>query len=382
MPETLSQLTVERPPSKVTYLSLEAQRELMPQALGLFAVSLPIFVWAGSFAANARLMAASFAVFAINWGVFYVIVNWLRRPEAADLGRRQRVQIFGALLWAGAVAQLAAFGDGAGAARESILMMAAGAAVICLFFVTPSLPALLIVGPAAMAGPLIAFFIHPQSRDQGGLAWGGFALAFLLSLILNRNLRRQYALTAERETLTIEREANLERAEKLARSKSSLVATLSHEIRNGLTGVIHVLAASAGQSPRAAPSRAQIAAALAAATDLVGVLDATLDSETADAGALKIGAVAFDPVAQVRDLAIHARGQSIERGLEFSVWVDPDLDARQTGAALADPARTRQILGTLLANAVKYTPEGGSSCGSSHAARIVSPSPSPTPDRA
>ena len=49
----------------------------------------------------------------------------------------------------------------------------------------------------------------------------------------------------------------LDFAEKLAQSKSDLVSTLSHEIRNGLTGVAHVLAAAAGQNGRAAPSREQ-----------------------------------------------------------------------------------------------------------------------------
>ncbi len=358
MPDPSPRPLPERSNLQITALSLEAQRELMPQALGLFAVSLPIFVWVGSFATDASFMAASFAVFAINWGAFYVIVNWLRRPEAANVGRRLRIQILGALLWAGAVAQVSAFGDAAGPARESILMMAAGAAVICLFFVSPSLPALLIVGPVAMAGPLIALFSQPQSRNQGTLAWGAFALAYLLSLILNRNLRQQYGLTAERAALTAERESSLARAESLARSKSSLVATLSQEIRNGLTGVIHVLAAAAGQNARSAPSRAQIAAALNAATDLVGVLDATLDSEIAQAGALEIGTIAFDAVLQVRELAIQARAQASERGLEFAVWVDPDLDARATGAAMADPARSRQILANLLANAIRYTPRG------------------------
>ena len=99
MPNPAPAFVQDRPAAKTaaqtTALSLEAQRELMPQALGLFGVSLPIFVWVGSFATDASFMAASFAVFAINWGAFYVIVNWLRRPEAADLGRRQRVQVLG-----------------------------------------------------------------------------------------------------------------------------------------------------------------------------------------------------------------------------------------------------------------------------------------------
>ena len=63
--------------------SLAAQRKLLPYALAVFAVSLPVFVWAGSFANNAVWMTASFAIFALNWGLFYAVVNWLRlNPDA------------------------------------------------------------------------------------------------------------------------------------------------------------------------------------------------------------------------------------------------------------------------------------------------------------
>ena len=48
--------------------SLAAQAALLPQALAVFAVCLPIYVWAGSFARDAAWMSASFAIFAINWG--------------------------------------------------------------------------------------------------------------------------------------------------------------------------------------------------------------------------------------------------------------------------------------------------------------------------
>ena len=94
----------------------------------------PIFVWAGSFAQNSVYMAASSTIFAINWGAFYAVVNWLKRPESADEARRLRVHIMGGLLWAGAAAQIAVFADGAGPAREPILMAALAAGVVCTFF--------------------------------------------------------------------------------------------------------------------------------------------------------------------------------------------------------------------------------------------------------
>lgn len=339
-------------------LALEAQSATLPQALILFGVSLPIFVWAGSFALNAAWMAASFAVFALNWGAFYAVVNWLKTEPSLDLARRLRVHVLCGLLWAGAVAQVAAFADGSGPARESLLLVSAAGCVICLFFAAPSLPSLLTVGPAAMAGPLIAAFSREESLRFGGMLWGAFALTFMLCLIHNRNLRRQFELTGERERLAEEKAASLETAERLAKSKSDLLATLSHEIRNGLTGVAHVLAAAAGQGSRAAPSREQLAAALAASNDLIAVLNATLDSESAEAGRLAIDAAPFDPAPMVREIVLGLRPQAAAKGLELAVFVDPVLDGRQSGAVLADAARTRQVLSALIGNAVRYTVRG------------------------
>lgn len=342
----------------VTLQSLEAQRGLLPYALALFGVSLPIYVWAGSFAPNSVWMAASFAVFAVNWGVFYAVVNWLRTDESHDVARRARVHILGGLLWSGACAQIAAFAEGAGPAREALLMVSVAGAVACFFFTAPSLASLLIIGPAAAAGPLIGLFRNPDSQAEGVLAWGALALTMALCLILNRLLRGQFAMAAEREALITERAASLEKAERLARSKSDIVSTLSHEIRNGLTGVTHVLAAAAGQGGRAAPSREQLAAALDAAQDLVAVLNATLDSETAEAGRLALEHEPFDPVRLTRDLVLLNRPHAAAKGVELALHVDPELELAQMGAVIGDLTRTRQVLANLIGNAVKYTVRG------------------------
>ena len=227
-------------------LALDAQTALLPYALAVFAVSLPIYVWASSFAENAGWMAISFAVFAINWGAFYGVVAWLRGEAANDLSRRARIHVMAGLLWAVAVCQMAAFADGAGGVRETLLLLSAGAAVVCIFFSAPCLLALLITAPVAAAGPLFLLFSHPASEQAGAMAFGGIALAMALSLVLNRMLRRQHGLALAHEALLEERLTVLEAAERVARSKSDIVATLSHEIRNGLTGVTHVLAAAAG----------------------------------------------------------------------------------------------------------------------------------------
>lgn len=345
--------------AKVEMLALDAQASLLPYALVLFAFSLPLFVWTAAMAQNAVWMSALFIQFAVNWAAFYGLVEWLnRRPDlAGDLATRTRLHVFGGLLWAAAVAQLAAFALGAGPAREPLLLMAAGAAVVCFFFTCPSLPCLLIVGPVAAAPPLIGLLMGRGDPITFNGAWGAIALAMALSLIMNRVMRRQFYMTAERERLVAERDEALADARRLTASKSDILATLSHEIRNGLTGVSHVLAAAAGLVGRVTPSRDQMTAALSASNDLLGVLNATLDSENAQCGRLVIDQRAFDACRLARSLALLARPEAAARGLEVTVHIDKALET-EPGAAVADPVRVRQILGNLIGNAIKYTLRG------------------------
>ena len=351
--------TKTRGGSSVTQQALETQTSLLPYALAVFAVSLPLLVWAGAYASNAVWMTGTFAIFAIAWGVFYAAVNWLKEPQALnDLRKRGQIHIFCGLIWAAAVAQMAAFGDGAGPVRGELMLISVAAAVIVIFFTAPWLPSLLIVGSATAAGPLYFLLRDPADRTMANLAWGGIALALALALILNRILRRQFALAAEREVLIEDRDLRMDQARQLAQSKSDLVATLSHEIRNGLTGVAHVLASAVGQNGRSAPSREQLSAALDAANDLISVLNTTLDSETAEAGRLEVDTHAFDAVALIRDLVILNRPNAAARGLELSLHVASDLAGMESGATVADAHRARQILANLLGNALKFTVRG------------------------
>jgi len=338
--------------------ALDAQAALLPYALALFGVALPIFAWASSFAPDRVWTSGSLLIFALNWAAFYAVIDALKRspPLNQHARSRARIHILGGLLWAGAVAQIAAIGVNAGPAREGMEMLAVGGAAACIFFSAPYLPALLIVGPAACAAPLIGLYTDEAARPMARLALGALALIMALSLIFNRLLRRQFALAAEREQLTEDRARSLRQAEILARSKSDLIATLSHEIRNGLTGVTHVLAAATASSGRSGPSREQMAAALTSARDLIEALNATLDTELAETGRLSIGRQAFDASLMLREVAASYRAQAAAKGLELTVHVDENLET--VGAAIGDPARCQQILANLIANAIKYTVRG------------------------
>ena len=352
--------TIDVRPGSAAAQSLEAQAALLPYALAAFAVGLPIFAWVCSFAADRLWMTATLVIFAINWAAFYALVDWMKRnPDSrADTVLRTRLHVFGGLLWAGAVFQIAILGLGAGPAREPVLVLAAGAAAVCVFFSAPCLPTLLIVAPAASAAPILALYAHGDTRPVGPVALAAIALVMALSLILNRLLRGLFILADDRERLIEERAGSLTQARKLAQSKSDLVATLSNEIRNGLTGVADVLASAAGAGGRQAPSRDQLTAALGSAQDLIAVLNATLDSETAEAGRLSVVRRPFDPARLARELVLLNGPRATAKGLELSIHVDEPLDEPTSGAVVGDAARARQILSNLIDNAIKYTVRG------------------------
>lgn len=339
----------------VTQQALEAQRALLPYALAAFAIGLPVFLWVGAHAKNAPLIILPLASFSLAWAGFYGVVGWLNESKPRPLVTRMRAQLLGGLLWAGAISTITIFAQGSGVAHDPLLMLAAAAAAICIFFTAAWLPSLAIVGPAAAAAPLLEVIFGPPNPELNGMVSGSITLAFALSLILNRTLRRQFALAAEREALIAERARSEDESRRLAQSKSDLVATLAHEIRNGLAGVAHVLAAAAGRSGRQAPSREQLGAALDAANDLVAVLNTTLDSEIAEAGRLAVQVRPFDLVALTRDVVLLNRPAAAAKGLEISLHLDSDAIV---GAAVADPLRVRQILSNLVGNALKFTVRG------------------------
>lgn len=364
-------MTVSAPPSEpavptrgsldwdraVARLSLDAQIQLLPYALGFFGICLPIFVAVAGFAPNAVWLSVCLGIYGFNWAVFYAVFDWRRKnqPAIESVRFHTGIHIACGLLWAMAILQTAQFAAGAGPLAEILLVLTAGAAVGVIFFASPNLPSLLIVGPVAAAGPILHLRADPATANLGLLILSASALAMALALILNRHLRGHFALALEREGLIVDRETALVETRRLAKSKSDIVATLSHEIRNGLSGMAHVLAGALGAGSRGAPTREQLKAALDAARDLVEVLDATLDSEVAEAGRLKVTPRPLDAGRMVQDIALLKRPDATAKGLDMTAFVDPQL---ATGAALGDSARVRQILNNLVGNAVKYTLRG------------------------
>jgi ribosomal protein L7/L12 len=201
----------------ITRQALDAQVRMLPYALGFFGICLPVFVTVATYAQNAAWLAVCLGVYAFNWALFYGVYDWLKRsPVAADnVVLRSRIQMAGGLLWALAIVQTTYFCQGAGAFAEPLLVLCAGAAAGVMFFSSPTLPGLLVVGSTAAAGPVLALKGDPATEYVGTLVLCGLALAMALCLILNRHLREHFTLNLEREGLITDREKALSDAKRL-----------------------------------------------------------------------------------------------------------------------------------------------------------------------
>ncbi|MGO1052658.1 sensor histidine kinase [Crossiella sp. CA198] len=142
-----------------------------------------------------------------------------------------------------------------------------------------------------------------------------------------------------------------ERRQRVEEQRKAMVSDIAHELRTPLTTIRSGL--EAAQDGVAQPDEAWLSSQLEEVLLLQHIIDDLQDLAAADAGAFRLHP---EPVA-VADLldqvaaAHRARAEQSGIALRTTVTGDPELHA--------DPVRLRQLVGNLVANAVRHTPVGG-----------------------
>ncbi len=142
-------------------------------------------------------------------------------------------------------------------------------------------------------------------------------------------------------------------AEDLAQTKSSLLATLSHEVRTPMTGVISTLELL-NEETLPEPSRELVDLALRSARSLTELLTDILDLSRLEAGRLRLAPIPTTITELAEAAVLPVLGPAAAKQLDLLLDIDPAVPR----ALLADTLRVRQILGNLLSNAVKFTEHG------------------------
>lgn len=196
------------------------------------------------------------------------------------------------------------------------------------------------------------------------LAWAVGAVGLMLTLAALLRGRRLAAIAAHvaeaQEKLADDlwevkaaAEAR-QRAEASAHAKSRFLATVSHEVRtplNGVLGMAELLAAT----PLEAEQLAYVEAIQTSGRALTALIDEVLDLSRIEAGRLDLAADPFDVVALVEAVVELLAPRAQEKGLEIAALVSPEVSTSLVG----DAARLRQVLINLAGNAVKFTERGG-----------------------
>ena len=137
------------------------------------------------------------------------------------------------------------------------------------------------------------------------------------------------------------------------RAKARFIATLGHELRTSLNGILGItqmlLAGDLGKD-----QRRQLEVAAESGRDMTALLDDVLDLSKLEAGELAI-VPAPDDLRQTAEHLDHLYGPSAAaKNLAFDIEIAPGTPTRLT----FDAMRVRQCLSNLISNALKFTETG------------------------
>jgi signal transduction histidine kinase/ligand-binding sensor domain-containing protein/CheY-like chemotaxis protein len=200
------------------------------------------------------------------------------------------------------------------------------------------------------APPLaLAISVAPPWWSTGpsrlGFAAAGLLLLALAALAYRTTLRRRHAQQLAQRQFEWTRRAS--------EAKSSFLATLGHEIRTPMTGVLG-MAELLLRTPLAPRQRDYADAIQRSGELLLRLVNDALDLARIEAGRLELDAAPVELAALLREVAEFQRPLAEQKGLRLQLREPLGGPHRVQGDAL----RLKQILLNLVGNAIKFTEQG------------------------
>jgi signal transduction histidine kinase len=161
----------------------------------------------------------------------------------------------------------------------------------------------------------------------------------------------EYAHEIERKNRDLAQAVKV--SQEATKLKSQFLANVSHEIRtpmNGVLGMTELLL----DTNLTEEQRDYAETAFRSGEALLEIIDSILDLSKIEAGKLELEIVEFNPAEVLHEVLKLVSGRARSKGLAVSADV---ADEAQRGLR-GDPARLRQVLLNLVANAIKFTETG------------------------
>ncbi|MHA6287256.1 ATP-binding protein [Maricaulis sp. CAU 1757] len=143
-------------------------------------------------------------------------------------------------------------------------------------------------------------------------------------------------------------------AEQANRAKSDFISNMGHEVRTPLNGVLGMTSILQQDDRLTEDQKRHIALIEASGRALHGLLNEVLDLSKIEADAIELEHQTFDLVELVQQATDHWRPQAESKGIVLECGRPGLAKAEVTGDAL----RVKQVVNSLLSNAVKFTHGG------------------------
>jgi signal transduction histidine kinase/streptogramin lyase len=208
-------------------------------------------------------------------------------------------------------------------------------------------------GPSgAWSGLSVPLAIHvaapPWATPWAWLAYvlAAVLLAWLVSAAWRRRVEQRHRMQLANQQRQL--------AEQASAAKTQFLATLGHEIRTPMTGVLG-MAELLSRTPLPSRQQAYVEAIGRSGALLLKLVNDALDLARIEAGRFELELAPLDPRALLHEVEQLEAGVAAHKHLAFAVACDADVPAHVLGDAL----RIKQILLNLVNNALKFTESGG-----------------------
>ena len=189
------------------------------------------------------------------------------------------------------------------------------------------------------------------------------AMAIFLGLIVGEGrraaatTRTMLRLRFEMAILADQRQQALDLAQRHSAVKGQFLATMSHEMRTPLHGLLGMARLLQREAPQFSPARQAESLQIVERTGehLLGIINDVLDHSRIESGHLRLLRQGFDLRALLVSVVDLMKPAALEKGLGLNLVDLLPAHCRVEG----DANRLRQVLLNLAGNAVKFTDQGG-----------------------